>query len=446
VKVALPGGTQGELYFDYAESPTCGIYRTMIFEAPQSGTHTITAVDRDENTSAVAETVEIDPLGYPGNGSLSAQVTGTAVEFAWDAVDGAAFHRLEIFDGELEKVYDFSTVVNGYSLPAGFLLEGTPYHYRVKSYREYLEENLDNGSAAPWSPAISPVLVTAPLSGSQVPALDLDNHGVALLNSVNPLTGNTAWWLTFRAEVTDGDGVPVNIAEVYAEDPAGKRFDLRFDEEMGPDRAGYRGGALFGDLADIAAGTYTFHAVDVEGGDVTATDDLVVDSLPLPVYGFPEDGAVVAATAPFIAWEEVAGAAGYTVEIFTGVGETVHESEFIEGTGYAVPYGILEEGPVYSYRIFAFGTDPEEADLDSYSVTRIFTAAMPHFTLGEAPELTRGDVNDDGSVDLLDALIVLRLVAGFANDKAFGDADVDGDGMLGMGDALFILQATGGVR
>ena len=57
-------------------------------------------------------------------------------------------------------------------------------------------------------------------------------------------------------------------------------------------------------------------------------------------------------------------------------------------------------------------------------------------------EYLKGDVNGDGRITSLDALLILQHVAGKARlaGAALGAADVDGDGLVGTGDAVLVLR------
>ena len=51
-----------------------------------------------------------------------------------------------------------------------------------------------------------------------------------------------------------------------------------------------------------------------------------------------------------------------------------------------------------------------------------------------------GDINDDVSVDLTDAILALQIVAGLNPDGAHLNADVNGDGKIGIEEVVYILQ------
>lgn len=58
--------------------------------------------------------------------------------------------------------------------------------------------------------------------------------------------------------------------------------------------------------------------------------------------------------------------------------------------------------------------------------------------------VTPGDVNADGSVNLTDAILALKVVAGVSSGTpVFTDADVNGDGRIGVEEAIFALREIG---
>lgn len=63
---------------------------------------------------------------------------------------------------------------------------------------------------------------------------------------------------------------------------------------------------------------------------------------------------------------------------------------------------------------------------------------------GQAAAL--GDLNGDGSINLTDAILGLRITAGFKSPDINVRANVNGDGKIGMTDVVYILQKTAGLR
>jgi len=58
-----------------------------------------------------------------------------------------------------------------------------------------------------------------------------------------------------------------------------------------------------------------------------------------------------------------------------------------------------------------------------------------------------GDVNRDGKLDLLDAILAIRICIGTTTaEEVNTDTDVDGDGKIGMAEVIYILQKVAGLR
>lgn len=76
---------------------------------------------------------------------------------------------------------------------------------------------------------------------------------------------------------------------------------------------------------------------------------------------------------------------------------------------------------------------------------------MTNVLASRASRLGTGDVDDDRTVNVADAVLVLKILsrhgagevtAGYAESGA----DADGDGRLGLPEALYILQQAAGLR
>jgi hypothetical protein len=69
------------------------------------------------------------------------------------------------------------------------------------------------------------------------------------------------------------------------------------------------------------------------------------------------------------------------------------------------------------------------------------------FTIACTPETCiPGDVNGNGKVDLDDAMLVLRILAGIPVGNVNLNADVNGDGKIGLEELGFILQKVAELR
>ena len=60
---------------------------------------------------------------------------------------------------------------------------------------------------------------------------------------------------------------------------------------------------------------------------------------------------------------------------------------------------------------------------------------------------SKGDVNDDSSVDLADAILALQVMAGIEpSATAHKEADVNGDNKIGIEEVIYILQKVSELR
>jgi hypothetical protein len=58
-----------------------------------------------------------------------------------------------------------------------------------------------------------------------------------------------------------------------------------------------------------------------------------------------------------------------------------------------------------------------------------------------------GDINDNGIVDLVDAILAIQITSGITPDQTvYRAADVNGDDNIGLADSIYIIQKVSGVR
>lgn len=77
------------------------------------------------------------------------------------------------------------------------------------------------------------------------------------------------------------------------------------------------------------------------------------------------------------------------------------------------------------------------------------TVSLPEYTTvmqTEGISCARGDMNDDGLVNLADAILVLQLQAGMEVSLSVNtETDINGDGKIGMEEALYVLRKVSGL-
>jgi hypothetical protein len=77
------------------------------------------------------------------------------------------------------------------------------------------------------------------------------------------------------------------------------------------------------------------------------------------------------------------------------------------------------------------------------------TIAGQLFTVTQANvvEILRGDINGNGAVDLIDAILTMQVLSGFAPSQPIHkNRDVDGNASLGLQEVIFIFQRLSGLR
>jgi hypothetical protein len=66
--------------------------------------------------------------------------------------------------------------------------------------------------------------------------------------------------------------------------------------------------------------------------------------------------------------------------------------------------------------------------------------------VSKGPDVLPGDIDNNGTTDLADAINVLRILAGISVSPVNTGADVNGDGKIGMEEEIYILQKIAGLR
>jgi hypothetical protein len=194
VKVKYPGPTGKELVLllDHVINATEAVYwHREAFSDPAlipTGIYTFTVTDFDGNSHQLTDTLTINPIPLPTNlrPADGEYIIGTTPTIDWDDVPGAIAYQLKVYkgyDANTEKIFD-SMVTYGpltqseCSIPAGFLLDGWTYSYRVYAYREDPLIDADNRSSSPFRTTERPQFTVMLIP-------DNDNDGIA--NSVDTL-------------------------------------------------------------------------------------------------------------------------------------------------------------------------------------------------------------------------------------------------------------------
>jgi len=106
-----------------------------------------------------------------------------------------------------------------------------------------------------------------------------------------------------------------------------------------------------------------------------------------------------------------------------------------QSSSEASPVHIYTNAGTYTVKLMVFGlTTYDTKTISSFiSVAGSSTAAM-------------GDINNNGKVDLADAILGLQVLAGLNPAGVNVGADVNGDGKIGLPEVVYILQKVAGLR
>ncbi|MFC1534682.1 LamG-like jellyroll fold domain-containing protein, partial [Thermodesulfobacteriota bacterium] len=447
------GGTPREeiLYYDddpyFGPTPTSGVYRNFSFYPAVATTYTFTAEDWDGNTHTTTEDLTVNPIGISDYASLVPSgialeipvMDGTGVNFNWADVTGATNYVIEIYNKYGSRLFGFTTTQSQFDLAPGFLEEGNLYHYQIHARREYLEDNVDNGSSSPFDDIRMPTFMTTSLTGgSAAPVIDPNSELVTVVHFDIPAMGGSVYELGFEVKITDVDGVPENIRSVVVTFPDGTtKQRLLLDYVSGPTQGEYWGNVIGSDPSDpatIQEGTYTITVTDFDGNTDTYTDEFFKNILPVPTGLRPVNDSTVAGTTPTIDWADVPGAVKYMVEIENSSGSGVLDSPALTESFYVVPGGNLDLNSTYQYRVTAFAEDPDVLPdiFDNASESMPFGDAMPHFT-----PLAFVDSDTDGMDDNWEQ-------AQFGNLGQDAASDFDSDGLLDVNEYINSSDPTVG--
>ncbi|OQX06173.1 MAG: hypothetical protein BWK80_51170 [Desulfobacteraceae bacterium IS3] len=170
----------------------------------------------------------------------------------------------------------------------------------------------------------------------------------------------------------------------------------------------------------------------VSGNSITVSGEITdIGSTPVNVYGF----IYAPHTSP------------YTGDDMPKNGDTAYamwdRTPLYQGMKFTGTIKNIPPGKWY-LRAYAHNVNP---DSDAAQTASLGYGGDISFTIACTPETCiPGDVNGDGKVDLADAMLVLRILAGIPVGNINPNADVNGDGKIGLEELGFILQKVAGVR
>ncbi len=422
VKVVFPDSSEIPLYLDYNDSFTCGIYVNDSFVLPiDPGVYTVIVEDNDGNITSIMDDLNVNPLAFPSEQSITAVLNGTQGTFNWDPVTGADFYRLEIYDMDFTRLYTFYSSTNSYEIPEGFLKENTFYRYRVTARREFFDQGVDNGSSSRFRELMR-TFMTTPDPGTALATIDLNNFGAYIIHTRKAGSSSSNYWLAFSVNISDQDGVPYNISKVQVTYPDNTTVhELSLDSSVAPGttEGKYSFYEIHDDLVTIQPGTYTFTVIDMATNTATVTDTLHIDLLSLPDDSAPLNNATIGTTTPEISWNSVPNSTRYRVRIYENWNKKIHEADYLISNSYFVPAGVIDTNRSYNYYITAYN-DIQGQDVDNVSTSPIFPGERPHFSINPSAPDTDGDGVLDGEDNCPDTV---------NSNQIDTDCDCDVDGI-----------------
>jgi hypothetical protein len=425
-------------YYAVIDAPSMGL-------SAKPGDYIFTVTDPDGNSGTLTDTLIVNPLPLINLNSMT-PTSGTSFSdtqpiFNWDAVSGAKYYQVRVYSDDLSKtIWSVNVGKNSYSMPSGVLQPNTAYRYRIASRDAHLDLNESNQSNTPGNSSAYFRFTT----GGQVqnPSIKEQYFGSYTENTDQGAT------LRFKVKIYDAQGVPENIQSVIVTPPGSNPINLSY-VQGDPANTPFSGIYQSTDVIPCPpSGTYTyvFHATDQNGNSaIELSETITANPIGYPARSslFPVEGTQLADTSVYFDWTDVPGAAYYQIRIFdadNNLFQTLSTSE----SSYHVPPGYLTKGQEFHYQIVTFREFMDQL-IDNESVMPADSAPMMWFKTGDG-NVIKGDVNNDGIVNLADVILLLRVQSGMQPSGVFWGADVNGDGRIGMPEIIYDLQKVAGLR
>jgi hypothetical protein len=133
------------------------------------------------------------------------------------------------------------------------------------------------------------------------------------------------------------------------------------------------------------------------------------------------------------------GAAGQNVpgktHIFQRNGTTWSEMQVLSSSDGEAGDSFGESVAVDGTRVVIGADQDDNVNLEGAGAAYVFDA------------IGGGDINDNGIVDIVDAILAIQITSGITPDQTvYRAADVDGDDNIGLADSIYILQKVSGER
>ena len=256
----------------------------------------------------------------------------------------------------------------------------------------------------------------------------------------------TVTWVNWDGtELEVDEDVPYGETPSYDGEEPTKEGDAQYSYNFigwDPEISEVEGDITYTAVFEEVVNTYTVTWVNWDGTELEVDEDVPYGETPSYDGEEPTKEGDAQYSYNFIGWDpeisEVEGDITYTA-VFEAVVNT-YTVTFIFGYDLSltetveVPYGsaaTAPELPEYFWYIFTGW------DTDFSNVTEDITVTAQYYELGDADQ--------DGDVDMADALLVLRYCMGVVEDVDTTNMDIDGDGEITMMDGLLIQRHVMGL-
>ncbi len=377
VQLFSPFGSTFEMYDDGQhsdEGANDGYYARQIWGLSSvnlQGAYSLIAKDNSGNDSVIVlnldKVLEVPQNQQPVNNSVISTATPT---FSWDAVTGADYYQLAVFDQNKNRIWGWVNITGSTSVVYNFDGNGTALSNNSMYYWQ-VQASSSQGSS--WRESYRFVYsseLTKPIIVSQK---------VQSMHYASP-NGSEDYGFSLKTNVFDPQGLN-DIKSVVVTTPDNELITLNFNENDGA----FEGD--FWNYSSLKTGTYTFSATDNSGNITTGTDvlDYVID---LPKVISPVVNGVVAGATPVFQWETVPGATSYSMRVWLdGYGDVwgwINTTENQVTYNYNSQGQDLHDGNMYGWELratvddasswvsplkFAYSTDANKPVFGNYGLS-----------------------------------------------------------------------------
>jgi hypothetical protein len=417
------------------------VYRTSVYSLP-NGDYTFTAVDslgrKAEAAYHYEERYDLPAIASlsPANGSYAGTPTPT---LSWTKPAEGYAYQVWILDYNNSGngvIWYVSAITTDTSVivPAGVLLPDTPYRWFVRLY---------DRASNPMNYTMSPVYSFYTGAYAAAPAFSSVQMGTRPPTGLNPrysswvdakVPGLAPWdatgWRLKKGATVVAQGTTTPNVDVRADDSMfspGFQTDARpsdgndYSFEMDVNRSG----------SMIAKTGISFAYKAVQAVDLTSLS--------------PSNNHYFKTLTPTFSWSPVSDPdTYYRLRIFDPLWGrfTLWRSAWSKELSAIVPAGVLKAGGNYYWTVQTTAAiNPSYVNAFVNTEGNSGNRTLHRFTL----QLPRGDISGNGEVTLEDAIIALRVLAGFTPAVTL-PGEVNADNRIGLPEAIYILQEVSGLR